>query len=40
VPKRISTVEAAALEAQLAAGTTIPGSNVEEIAQLLRLIRC
>jgi len=40
VPKRIGTVAAAALEAQLADGTTIPGSNVEEIAQLLRLIRC
>ena len=30
----------AALEVQLADGTTIRGSNVEELAQLLRLIRC
>lgn len=40
VPKTSGTVAAASLEVQLADGTTIRGSNVEEIAQLLRLIRC
>ncbi len=39
-PKTSGVVAAAALEVQLADGTTIRGSNVEEIAQLLRLIRC
>ncbi|OYU99211.1 MAG: hypothetical protein CFE26_26095 [Verrucomicrobiales bacterium VVV1] len=38
--KTSGVVAAAALEVQLADGTTIRGSNVEEIAQLLRLIRC
>ena len=31
---------AAALEVQLADGTIIRGSNVEEVARLLQLIRC
>lgn len=39
-PKTSGVVAAAALEVQLADGTTIRGSNVEEVAQLLRLIRC
>ena len=40
VSKTSGTVATASLEVQLADGTTIRGSNVEEIAQLLRLIRC
>lgn len=39
-PTTSSTVATASLEVQLADGTTIRGRNVEEIAQLLRLIRC
>ena len=39
-PKTSGTVATASLEVQLADGTTIRGSNVEELAQLLRLIRC
>ena len=39
-PKTSGVVAAAALEVQLADGTTIRGSNVEALAQLLRLIRC
>jgi hypothetical protein len=40
VPKTSGAVATASLEVQLVDGTTIRGSNVEELAQLLRLIRC
>jgi hypothetical protein len=40
VPKTSGTVAAASLEVELADGTSIRGNNVEEIARLLRLIRC
>ena len=39
-PKVSGVAPAAALEVQLADGTTIRGSNVEEVARLLQLIRC
>jgi len=39
-PKTSGTVATASLEVQLADGTIVRGSNVEELAQLLRLIRC